>query len=86
LLAVFVLTLIGDAALSEAFAMPWLLLWLVAVAGMLAGVGGIVVGRLGATSAGRGAAERTLSWALVPSLVLVGVLALRAAVIFSAQV
>jgi formate-dependent nitrite reductase membrane component NrfD len=80
LLAVFVLTLIGDAALDEAFAMPWLLLWLVAVAGMLSGVGGLVVGKLRAAPA-----ARTLSWALAPSLVLVGVLALRAAVIFSAQ-
>jgi formate-dependent nitrite reductase membrane component NrfD len=86
LLLLFVLTLIDDAALDEAFGMPWLLLWLVAVAGMLPAVGGLVVGKLRATPAGPGAAERTLSWAFMPTLVLIGVLALRAAVIFSAQV
>jgi formate-dependent nitrite reductase membrane component NrfD len=83
LLVVFLLTLIDDGTLDEAFAMPWLLLWLVAVAGMLPGLFGLAVGRL--RVAAEGAAERVLVWAAVPSLVLVGVLALRAAVIFSAQ-
>jgi len=83
LLVVFVLTLIQKAALDEAFAMPWLLLWLVALAGMLPGVGGLVVSRLRATPAG--AVARVPAWVAAPTLVLVGVLALRAAVIFSAQ-
>ena len=46
LLVVFVLTLIQDGALDEAFGMPWTLLWLVAVAGMTPAVGGLLRGRL----------------------------------------
>lgn len=83
LLVVFVLTLIRKAALDDAFAMPWLLLWLVALAGMLPGVGGLVVGRLRVMPAG--AVARVPAWVATPTLVLVGVLALRAAVIFSGQ-
>lgn len=85
LLVVFVLTLIQDAALDEAFGMPWILLWLVAVAGMLPGVGGLVIGRLRTTPGRAVAAARVPAWVVAPTLVLVGVLALRAAVIFSGQ-
>jgi formate-dependent nitrite reductase membrane component NrfD len=85
LLLVFVLTLIADGALDEAFAMPWLLLWLVALAGILPSLGGLALGGLRVTAGGAVAAERTAAWVAAPSLVLVGVLALRAAVIFSAQ-
>ena len=45
LLVAFVLTLIKDDVLNEAFGMPWTLLWLVAVAGMLPAVGGLLIGR-----------------------------------------
>ena len=45
LLVAFVLTLIQDGALDEAFGMPWTLLWLVAVAGMVPAVGGLLRGR-----------------------------------------
>lgn len=79
LLVVFLLTLIDDGALDEALAWPWLLLWLVALAGMLPGIVSLAVDRF---RPGRGA---VVAWAVAPSLVLVGVLALRAAVIFSAQ-
>jgi sirohydrochlorin ferrochelatase len=49
---------------------------------MAPALGDLALGRLRAN----GAAERTAAWALVvPWLVLAGVLALRAAVIFSAQ-
>jgi formate-dependent nitrite reductase membrane component NrfD len=85
LLVVFILTLIDDDALGEAFGLPWLLLWLVALAGTLPGISGLVVGRLRATPGGPVAAGRVAVWAAAPTLVLVGVLALRAAVIFSAQ-
>jgi formate-dependent nitrite reductase membrane component NrfD len=85
LLVVVALTLIGDGTLDTALAFPWLLLWLVALAGMLAGLGGLAAGGLRAGAGGTVVAGRTLVWAAAPTLVLVGVLALRAAVIFSAQ-
>jgi hypothetical protein len=70
--------------LGEAFGMPWTLLWLVAVVGMLPAVGGLLIGR-SRTPGRMVAAARVPVWAAAPALVLVGVLALRAAVIFSAQ-
>jgi formate-dependent nitrite reductase membrane component NrfD len=84
LLTAFVLTLIGDGTLDEAFGMPWLLLWLVALAGMLPGLLGLAAGGLRVTGGGAVAATRVSASAIAPALVLVGVLALRAAVIFSA--
>jgi formate-dependent nitrite reductase membrane component NrfD len=86
LLVVFVLTLIGNDALDDAFGMPWLLLWLVALLGVLPGLGGLAVDRLRVTGGGALAAGRVAAWtAATPAVVLVGVFALRAAVIFSAQ-
>jgi formate-dependent nitrite reductase membrane component NrfD len=85
LVVVLVLTLIDDGTLDTAFGFPWLLLWLVALAGMLPGLRGLVAGRLRVTPGGAVAVERVSGWAAAPALVLVGVLALRAAVIFSAQ-
>jgi polysulfide reductase chain C len=81
LLVVVVLTLIGDGTLDTAFAFPWLLLWLVALDGMLPGLRSLAVGGLRVG----GAAERAAVWTLAPALAIIGVLALRAAVIFSAQ-
>jgi formate-dependent nitrite reductase membrane component NrfD len=85
LLAVFVLTLVADGTLDEAFGMPWILLWLVALAGMLPGLRGLAAGGLRVTGGGALTAARVSAWTLAPTLVLIGVLALRAAVIFSAQ-
>jgi formate-dependent nitrite reductase membrane component NrfD len=85
LLAVFVITLIPDGTLDDAFGMPWLLLWLVALAGLLPGLRGLAVGRLSVTGGGAVAAARVSASAMAPALVLLGVLALRAAVIFSVQ-
>ncbi|MBA3262193.1 MAG: polysulfide reductase NrfD [Thermoleophilaceae bacterium] len=85
LLAVFVLTLIADGTLDDAFGFPWILLWLVALAGTLPGLRGLAAGRLSVTGGGAVTATRVSAWALAPSLVLIGVLALRAVVIFSAQ-
>jgi formate-dependent nitrite reductase membrane component NrfD len=78
-LAVFLLTLIGDGALGKAFDFPWLLLWVVALAGLVSGLLAFGGDRLGLR------AGRVPAWAVAPSLVLVGVLALRAVIIFSAQ-
>jgi formate-dependent nitrite reductase membrane component NrfD len=86
LLVVFAVTLIDDRTLDDALGMPWLLLWLVALAGMLPGLRGLVGGLRVPAGGGAVGAERAAAWAAVPALVLVGVLALRAAVIFSAQV
>jgi formate-dependent nitrite reductase membrane component NrfD len=85
LLVALLLTLIGDGTLDTALAFPWLLLWLVALAGMLPGLLGLAVRGLRATGGGGAVAGRAAAWAAVPALVLIGVLALRAAVIFSAQ-
>jgi formate-dependent nitrite reductase membrane component NrfD len=86
LLVVFVLTLIPHGALDDAFGFPWILLWLVAFAGMVPGLGGLVTARLAVTADGAVVTQPLLVSASAPGLVLIGVLALRAAVILSAQV
>ncbi len=86
LVVVVVLTLIDDGTLGDAFGFPWILLWLVALIGMLPGLSRLAGDRIRVSSRETVAAvERAPAWVLAPSLVLVGVLALRAAVIFSAQ-
>jgi len=85
LLVAFVLLLIPPGALDVAFAMPWLVLWVVAVVSLLPGLTGLVRARTRVAADGTVAmaSVRGVTW--VALLVLVGVLALRAAVIFSAQ-
>ncbi len=83
LLVALLLTLIGDGTLDEAFDLPWIPLWLLALAGMLPGLSGLATSRLRATPGGAAALQR--AQAATPALVLIGVLALRAAIIFSAQ-
>jgi formate-dependent nitrite reductase membrane component NrfD len=85
LLALLVLTLIGDGTLDEAFDAPWIPLWLLALAGMLPGLSALASRRLDVTAGGAAAVAREKAWTFAPLLVLAGVLALRAAVIFSAQ-
>ena len=85
LLAVVLLTLIDDGTLDEALDLPWIPLWLLALVGMLPGLRGLAVGRLHVTAGGAVTAEQAPAWVMEPALALVGVLALRAAVIFSAQ-
>jgi formate-dependent nitrite reductase membrane component NrfD len=84
LLVVVFLTLIDDGTLGKALDFPWILLWLVALAGMLPGLRDLAVRRFSATPGGAVVAGRVPVWAAA-WLVLAGVLALRAAVIFSAQ-
>jgi formate-dependent nitrite reductase membrane component NrfD len=85
LLVVVLLTLIDDGTLGKALGFPWLLLWLAALAGMLPALGDLALRRFRATPGGAVTAGRVPTWALAPTLVLLGVLALRAWVIFTAQ-
>jgi formate-dependent nitrite reductase membrane component NrfD len=85
LLVVFALTLVAAGTLDDAFGFPWILLWLVAFAGLLPGLARLVTARPAVTSEGAVVAQATAASAAVPWLVLLGVLALRAAVILSAQ-
>jgi len=86
LIAVFVVTLIPLGAVDQAFGFPWVLLWAVALIGLAAGLRGPGVGRPSVSPDGT-IAVRAARAVAAPSvgLVLLGVLALRAAVIFSAQ-
>jgi hypothetical protein len=85
LLVVFALTLVAAGTLDDAFGLPWTLLWLVAFAGLLPGLARLVTARPAVTSEGAVVTQATAASAAVPWLVLLGVLALRAAVILSAQ-
>lgn len=85
LIVVFVLTLIAPGTLGETFGFPWILLWLVAFAGLVPGLSGLVTARLSVTPEGSTVARSARVAAAAPWLVLIGVLALRAAVLFSVQ-
>jgi formate-dependent nitrite reductase membrane component NrfD len=88
LIVIFVLTLLPAGTLDLAFGFPWLLLWVVALAGLVPGVGGLVTSRLAVTPEGVAVPVHSVSAARVlatSGLILAGVLALRAAVIFSIQ-
>ena len=85
LLCLLVVTLIGDGTLDEAFDAPWIPLWLIALAGMLPGLSALAGRGLRVSAGGAAAVERAKASTLTPVLILAGVLALRAAVIFSAQ-
>ena len=88
LIVIFVLTLIPAGTLDLAFSFPWILLWLVALASLVPGVGGLLTSRLAITPEGVPVPVHTASAtrALATStLVLLGVIALRAAIIFSIQ-
>jgi formate-dependent nitrite reductase membrane component NrfD len=90
LIVIFALTLVPAGTIGDAFGFPWILLWLVALAGLVPGLGGLATRRLalageGITGEGAVVAQSALASLAVPGLILLGVLALRAAVIFSAQ-
>jgi formate-dependent nitrite reductase membrane component NrfD len=83
LIVVVVLTLIPTGAMNRAFGFPWFLLWIVALLGLAQGLA--VRGSPRVAADGTVAAPARAA-ALVPAaLVLTGILALRAAIIFSAQ-
>jgi formate-dependent nitrite reductase membrane component NrfD len=88
LIVVFVVTLIPTGMLGRAFGLPWAVLWLVALLGLASGLTARASrGKREAVPAGDGtAAVPAVHAATLASLiVLIGVLALRAAIIFSAQ-
>jgi len=85
LIVAFVLLLIQPGALSTAFAFPWLILWVVAFVSFLPGLFGATSSRRTVSADGTVAVREARAVGWVSILVLVGVLALRAAVIFSAQ-
>lgn len=84
LLVAFALTLVAAGTQGQVFGPPWLLLWLVTLAALVPGLYDLLRERLSVS----GGAGVTAMWSslVVPLLVLCGVLALRAAVIFSVQV
>jgi formate-dependent nitrite reductase membrane component NrfD len=88
LIVVFVVTLIPTGALSRTFALPWAVLWLVALVGLASGLT-VRASRGGPRAApagdGTAAVPAVHAATLVSLIVLIGVLALRAAIIFSAQ-
>jgi polysulfide reductase chain C len=88
LVVVFALTLIPAGTLSQAFGFPWALLWLVALVGVLVGLGPPPVSaRLAGSGHGTAVARQpTLASVAVSMLIVIGVLALRAAVILSPQI
>jgi len=89
LIVVFAITLIPAGTVDEAFGFPWTLLWLVALAGLVPPLGGLFSPRLafagGAGTAGTVAVPRSRPAVAASSVVLVGMLALRAAIIFAIQ-
>ena len=91
LIVVFALTLIPAGTIGDAFGFPWILLWLVVLVGLAPGLGALATRRLAVAGDGIAtgqealAAKPALTLVAVPWLILLGVLALRAAVIFSAQ-
>ncbi|MBF8194261.1 polysulfide reductase NrfD [Nonomuraea sp. K274] len=82
LIAVFALTLVAAGTQGRVFGLPWLVLWAVVLAGLIPGLYGLATERLSAAG-GTAALRHSLT---VPLLVLAGVLALRAVIIFSIQV
>jgi len=85
LIVAFVLLLIQPGGLSTAFAFPWLILWIVAFVSFLPGLFGATSSRRTVSADGAVSVRQARAVGWVSLLVLVGVLALRAAIIFSAQ-
>jgi formate-dependent nitrite reductase membrane component NrfD len=85
LVVAFIVLLIQPGTLSQTFAFPWLILWVVAFVSFLPGLFGVGSSKRSVAADGTVTvrASRAVGW--VSLLVLIGVLALRAAVIFSAQ-
>src|SRR5688572_29387859 len=85
LIIAFVVTLIPTGALSRTFALPWAGLWLVALIGLAGGLATGTTPRVTTTGDGTVAVKAVHTATTAALIVLIGILALRAAVIFSAQ-
>jgi formate-dependent nitrite reductase membrane component NrfD len=85
LIVAFLALLVSAGTLSRTIEYPWLVLWAVALVGLLPGLVGLLRSRSAVTSDGAVVAASTGALAWVSVVVLIGILALRAAVIFSAQ-
>jgi formate-dependent nitrite reductase membrane component NrfD len=85
LVVALVVLLIPPGTLGRAFAFPWLILWLVAFVSFLPTLFGMASSRRSVAADGTVTVRASRAVGLVSLLVLLGVLALRAAVIFSAQ-
>jgi formate-dependent nitrite reductase membrane component NrfD len=85
LIVVFVLTLIPAGTLGLVFEFPWILLWVVVFLGIALSLSPIVTTRLAVTADGAVTVPAARVAVGAPSIVLLGSLALRAAVIFSIQ-
>jgi formate-dependent nitrite reductase membrane component NrfD len=88
LIVAFAVTLVPAGTFGAAFGFPWIVLWLVALAGLVPGIGGLLSSGFAVTPEGVTVPVSAVAGArsvAAAGLVLVGVLALRAAVIFSAQ-
>jgi formate-dependent nitrite reductase membrane component NrfD len=87
LIVVFAVTLVQAGTWDLAFGLPWLVLWAVVLVSLIPGISGL--GRPHVSGDGTVSADGTMTAVRVPMvlpwLVLVGVLALRAVIIFSAQ-
>ena len=85
LIVVFVLTLIPTGAMNRAFGFPWFLLWIVALLGLAQGLAARAFDRPRVAADGTVAASGRVTALIPAALVLIGILALRAAIIFAAQ-
>jgi formate-dependent nitrite reductase membrane component NrfD len=86
LIAVTLATLAFAGQLGRAVGFPWFVLWVVAVAGLLPALSGPLGTRLEARPGGAAVLARAgVSPAVASAAVLVGMVALRAAVLWSAQ-
>src|SRR6266542_1138464 len=73
LLVLFALTLASAGTFDEAFGFPWILLWLVALAGLVPGLRGLFTARLAVTPEGAVVAQSARAVVAMPALVLAGV-------------
>jgi formate-dependent nitrite reductase membrane component NrfD len=81
LIVIFAVTLVQAGTWNAAFGLPWLLLWAFVVISLVPGISGL--GRPHVSASGSIAVARMP--VVLPWIVVLGVLALRAAIIFSAQ-